>query len=82
MRQGLWKTLTCSLAYLGVAAACLAQWNGADRELRVDWFAGSYFALRLMGRCIPLFPVLVPFVPGRCARNGGRQILIPRDHHG
>jgi protein-S-isoprenylcysteine O-methyltransferase Ste14 len=43
------KTLAYSLAYLVVAAACLVQWNGPDRWLRVDWFAGSYFALRLTG---------------------------------
>jgi protein-S-isoprenylcysteine O-methyltransferase Ste14 len=49
VRQTLWKTLTCSLAYLGVAVACLIQWNSSDPWLRVDWLAGSYFALRLVG---------------------------------
>jgi protein-S-isoprenylcysteine O-methyltransferase Ste14 len=49
MRRILWKTLTCSLAYLGVALACLIQWNSSNPWLRLDWFAASYFALRLMG---------------------------------
>jgi len=49
MKKILWKTLACSLAYLGVAVACLIQWNGPNPWLRVDWFAGSYFTLRLVG---------------------------------
>ena len=43
------KTLACSLAYLAVAAACLIQWNSPRLFARIDWFAGSYFALRLIG---------------------------------
>lgn len=49
MRQILWRTLAGSLAYLGVAMACLVQWNGSTPWIRVDWFAGGYFALRLAG---------------------------------
>jgi protein-S-isoprenylcysteine O-methyltransferase Ste14 len=49
MKTIVWKTLASSLAYLGVAMACLVQWNGPHPWLRVDWFAGSYFALRLVG---------------------------------
>jgi protein-S-isoprenylcysteine O-methyltransferase Ste14 len=49
MRQIFWKTLAYSLAYLGLAVACLIQWTGSNPWLRVDWFAGSYFALRLVG---------------------------------
>jgi protein-S-isoprenylcysteine O-methyltransferase Ste14 len=49
MKRALGKTLACSLAYLLVAAACMVQWNGADHWPRVDFFAGSYFALRLIG---------------------------------
>jgi len=49
MRQALWKTLGCSLGYLGVALACLMQWSGSNLWLRVDGFAGSYLALRLAG---------------------------------
>jgi protein-S-isoprenylcysteine O-methyltransferase len=49
MKHILWKTLACSLAYLGVAVACLIQWNGSNPWLRVDWFAAGYFALRLVG---------------------------------
>jgi protein-S-isoprenylcysteine O-methyltransferase Ste14 len=43
------KTLACSLAYLGVAVACLIQWNRSNPWLRLDWFATFYFALRLVG---------------------------------
>jgi protein-S-isoprenylcysteine O-methyltransferase Ste14 len=49
MRQILWKTVTGSLAYLGIAVACLIQWNRSTPWLRLDWFAGGYFALRLIG---------------------------------
>lgn len=49
MKQTLWKTLACSLAYLGVAVACLIQWNGPNPWLRLHWFAAGYFALRLVG---------------------------------
>jgi protein-S-isoprenylcysteine O-methyltransferase Ste14 len=45
----LWKTLAYSLMYLVIAVACLVQWNGSSPWLRVDWFAGGYFALRLLG---------------------------------
>jgi protein-S-isoprenylcysteine O-methyltransferase Ste14 len=43
------KTLACSLAYLGVAVACLIQWRSPHPWARVDWFAGVYFALRFVG---------------------------------
>jgi protein-S-isoprenylcysteine O-methyltransferase Ste14 len=43
------KTLACSLAYLGVAVACLVQWNSPHPWARFDWFAGTYFILRLAG---------------------------------
>lgn len=49
MRQIFGKTLVCSLAYLAIAVACLIQWNSPHPWTRVDWFAGSYFALRLVG---------------------------------
>ena len=49
MRQTLWKTLACSLGYLGVALGCLIQWHGPNPWQRVDWFAGGYFGLRLVG---------------------------------
>jgi len=45
----LWKTLVLSLGYLAVALACLVQWTGSNHWIRVDWFAGSYFAFRLAG---------------------------------
>ncbi len=49
MRPMLWKTLSGSLAYLGVALACLVQWNQSNPWLRLDWYAAGYFALRLVG---------------------------------
>jgi protein-S-isoprenylcysteine O-methyltransferase Ste14 len=44
-----WKTLAFSLAYLGVAIACLVQWNSPHPWARLDLFAGTYFVLRLVG---------------------------------
>jgi protein-S-isoprenylcysteine O-methyltransferase Ste14 len=55
MRQILWRTLAGSLAYLGVAMACLVQWNGSAPWIRVDWFAGGYFAFRLAGSLHSVF---------------------------
>ena len=49
MRQTLWKTLAGSLGYLAIALACLVQWHGASPWQRLDWFAGTYLALRLAG---------------------------------
>ena len=43
------KTLAFSLAYLAVAMACLVQWNSPHPRARLDLFAGTYFALRLVG---------------------------------
>lgn len=49
MRRMLGKTLACSVAYLGLAVACLVRWNTPDPWARIDWFAGTYFVLRLAG---------------------------------
>ena len=49
MRQMFGKTLLCSLAYLGVAVACLIQWRSPHPRVRLDWFAGGYFVLRFIG---------------------------------
>jgi len=49
MKRMLGKTLVCSLVYLGVAVACLVQWNSPHPWARIDWFTGTYFALRLVG---------------------------------
>jgi protein-S-isoprenylcysteine O-methyltransferase Ste14 len=49
MRRLLGKTLVCSLGYLGVAIACLVQWNSPHPWARLDWFVGTYFTLRLAG---------------------------------
>ena len=49
MRRMLGKTVVCSLAYLGVAIACLVRWNSPQPWARLDRFAGTYFALRLGG---------------------------------
>ena len=49
MRLIFGKTLAYSLAYVGVAIACLVQWHSPKPWARLDWFAGAYFALRLLG---------------------------------
>jgi protein-S-isoprenylcysteine O-methyltransferase Ste14 len=49
MRQVLWRTLICSLGYLAIAVGCLVQLNGSHPWMRVDWFAGGYFTLRIVG---------------------------------
>ena len=49
IRQMFGKTLACSLAYLGVAVACLIQWKSPHPWARVDSFAGGYCALRFVG---------------------------------
>ncbi len=43
------KTSAGSWGYLALALACLIQWNGSDPWMRVDWFAGLYFACRFVG---------------------------------
>jgi len=49
VRRMFGKTLACSLAYLGVAVACLIQWKSPRPWARVDWYAGVYFASRFLG---------------------------------
>jgi protein-S-isoprenylcysteine O-methyltransferase Ste14 len=49
MREILWRTLTGSLGYLAIAVGCLVQWNGSHPWMRLDWFAGGYFTLRILG---------------------------------
>jgi hypothetical protein len=49
MKRMLAKTLAGSLSYLIVALACLVQWNAPNPWVRIDWFAGTYFVLRLAG---------------------------------
>ena len=49
MTRMLGKTLVCSLAYLGVAIACLVQWDSPHPWARFGWLAGTYFTLRLAG---------------------------------
>ena len=49
MKGMLGKTLVCSLGYLAVALACLIPWSALNPWSRIDWFAGTYFALRLAG---------------------------------
>jgi protein-S-isoprenylcysteine O-methyltransferase Ste14 len=49
VKKILWKTVAGSLGYLAVAIACLVQWRGSQLWTRLDWFAGSYFALRFIG---------------------------------
>jgi len=49
MRRVLLKTVSWSLAYLGLSVACLIQWNSPHPWSRIDWFTGTYFALRFLG---------------------------------
>lgn len=49
------KTLICSVGYLGLAVACLVQWNASEMWTRIDWFAATYFALRLAGSLHSIF---------------------------
>jgi protein-S-isoprenylcysteine O-methyltransferase Ste14 len=55
MRRSFWKTLACSLGYLGLALVCLVQWDGAHTWQRVDRFAGTYLTLRLIGSMHSIF---------------------------
>jgi protein-S-isoprenylcysteine O-methyltransferase Ste14 len=49
MKKSFWITLASSLGYLVVALACLICW-GQQRPLqRLDYFAGAYLVLRLIG---------------------------------
>ncbi|HVM92297.1 MAG TPA: methyltransferase [Terriglobales bacterium] len=49
MRQMFVKTTGWSLGYLGLAVACVIQWKSPHPWMRIDWFAGTYFGLRLLG---------------------------------
>ena len=55
MKPLFWKTLACSLGYLLLAMACLVQWPRPFPWERLDWFAGSYFALRFVGSLHSIF---------------------------
>jgi protein-S-isoprenylcysteine O-methyltransferase Ste14 len=61
VRRSFWKTLACSLGYLGLALVCLVQWNGAHTWQRVDKFAGTYLALRLLGSLHSIFSSMGAF---------------------
>jgi protein-S-isoprenylcysteine O-methyltransferase Ste14 len=47
MKTNLWKTGACSLGYLLLAFACLVRWQTHQRWVRLDYFSGGYFILRL-----------------------------------
>jgi len=64
MKRMLGKTLLYSLGYLGVAVACLIQWNSPYPWARIDWFAGTYFALRLAGSLHSIISSLPAFRSG------------------
>lgn len=64
MKAGLGKTLIGSLAYLAVAFGCLVQWSALNPWSGIDWFAGSYFALRLAGSLYSILSSLGVFRPG------------------
>ena len=64
MKGILGKTLVCSLGYLGAVVACLAQWKGPNPWARIDWFAGTYLALRLVGSLHSIISSLGAFRSG------------------
>jgi len=49
MKTSFWTTLTCSLGYLLLVLACLAQWRHPRPLLQLDYFSGGYLALRFFG---------------------------------
>ncbi len=69
MRHTFWKTLTYSVGYLAIALACLVQWHGANLWQNLDWFAGSYFALRLAGSLHSIVSSLGVFRSGPLRRE-------------
>jgi protein-S-isoprenylcysteine O-methyltransferase Ste14 len=61
MSKAFYKTLFPSLGYLCVAIACLINWRGSHPWVRVDWFSGGYFALRLVGSLHSIFSSMGAF---------------------
>lgn len=47
MKTNFWKTAFCSLGYLLLAFACLVRWRTHQPWIRLDYFSGGYFTLRL-----------------------------------
>jgi len=81
MRQTFWKTLAYSVGYLAIALACLIQWRGTDHWQRVDWFAGSYLALRLVGSLHSVVSSLSVFRSGPVRREWWAISSDPGGHH-
>ncbi|MGO8792937.1 MAG: methyltransferase family protein [Terriglobia bacterium] len=48
MTKAFAATVAYSFAYLAMGLACLVQWGSADPWSRLDWFALSYFSLRIL----------------------------------
>ena len=69
MRRMFGKTLAYSLAYVGVAIACLVQWHSPKPWARLDWFAGAYFALRMAGSLHSIVSSLGVFRSGTLRRE-------------
>src|SRR5579864_6816121 len=55
MKKTFWITLISSLGYLVVALACLVSWGRPRPLQRLDYFAGAYLVLRLIGSLHSLF---------------------------
>jgi protein-S-isoprenylcysteine O-methyltransferase Ste14 len=49
MNAKFWKTLLASLGYLCLTVACLVRWGTPHPWVRIDFFAGGYLVLRLLG---------------------------------
>jgi methyltransferase len=49
MKKNFWTTVVLSLAYLGLALACLLRWGQPEPWLRVDLFSLGYLTLRFLG---------------------------------
>jgi protein-S-isoprenylcysteine O-methyltransferase Ste14 len=55
MKKTFWITLISSLGYLVLALACLVSWGRPRPLQRLDYFAGAYMVLRLIGSLHSLF---------------------------
>jgi len=69
MRTMIWKTLASSLAYLGIAAACVIHWTAPNPWERFDWFAACYFGLRFVGSLHSIISSIAAFRFGSLRRE-------------
>ena len=71
MRQMFGKTLLCSLAYLGVALACLIQWRSPHPRRDSIGSRAAILHYALLALCTPWSRASAPSVPAGCGKNGG-----------